>query len=288
MPLTPAITLTANLQDILGNDIGVAAFPVKLVVNLCNFDPHLPRIVGTTMLARTQYAVHSADGTGNVSFPIWGNDVITPSGTFYQIDILDGEGNIIQTDAYLLTGSGTIDLSTLTPYVPPPPLISATTFADDIVPAGTIDGTNAVFTLPSNKVPNPAASLNLFLNGSRLTEGIGYDLGVDGITITYQPAYIPQVNDTHIANYRYVQQSSSPGQTPKFADDITPSGTIDGTNAVFTLPQAPNPQDSLDLFLNGLRLTEGIGYTLSGDTITYEPAYIPQVNDVHICNYRYF
>jgi hypothetical protein len=280
--LTPAITLTATLQDLTGVNTGSTAEPARVLITLCNFDPVLPRIVGTSMLAKTVYDVVTQDGS--MSIPIWGNDVITPQGTYYSVAILDGDGNTIQCSNYQLSGSGTQDLSNLPPFVPPPPTISVTAFADDVVPAGTIDGTNAVFTLP--QAPNPPASLNDFYNGVRLTEGIGYLLS--GSTITYQAGYVPQPGDTHITNYRFIQQQSSPGQTVKFADDIVPAGTIDGTNAVFTLPQAPNPQDSLDLFLNGIRLTDGIGYTLSGAQITYEPTYIPQPGDTHISNYRYF
>lgn len=282
--LTPALTLIGNLQNIAGAAIGSTADPARVLISLINFDPQLPRIIGTTMLAQTVYDIDCS--SGNFSTPIWGNDVIAPQGTYYSIALLDGDGNTIQCGNYQLTGSGPIDLSTLTPFIPPPPTISVTSFADDIVPTGVIDGTNAVYMLPSTKVPNPQASLNLYVNGIRYTEGVAYVL--NGTTITYQPGYILQPGDTHISNYRYVSQQSTPGQTVRFADDIVPSGAIDGSNVVFTLPQAPNPQDSLDLFLNGIRLTEGIAYTLSGATITYETAYTPQVGDSHICNYRFF
>ena len=282
--LTPALTLIATLQNVSGSPTGSAPDPARVLITLCNFDPQLPRVVGTTMLAQTVYDLLSEDGT--ISTPIWGNDVITPQGTYYSIAILDGDGNTIQCSNYQLTGSGTIDLSTLTPFVPPPPLISTTAFADDVVPAGTINGSNPTFTLPADETPNPSSSLNLYVNGIRYTDGNQYDLA--GNTITYRAAFIPQIGDQHISNYRFVQQSGSPGQTPQFADDIVPSGIINGTNRVFTLPQAPNPQDSLDLFLNGIRSTEGIVFTLSGATITYETSYIPQPGDAHICNYRFF
>jgi len=70
-------------------------------------------------------------------------------------------------------------------------------------------------------------------------------------------------------------------------DNITPSGTIDGTNPTFTLPSVPNPTDSLTLFKNGQLLYQGVGYTLTGSTITFESAYIPQSGDSIRAWYRY-
>lgn len=49
----------------------------------------------------------------------------------------------------------------------------------------------------------------------------------------------------------------------------TPSGTIDGSNADFTLSAAPDPSADLLLFRNGLLQDQGLDYTLSGDTVTF-------------------
>lgn len=54
-----------------------------------------------------------------------------------------------------------------------------------------------------------------------------------------------------------------------FADRITPSGAMDGTNAVFTLPETPNPPESLIVWRNGVgQLWPGVDYDLSGFTFT--------------------
>lgn len=125
MPLTPAITLTANLQDIGGNlDNGGS-----LVIVLCGYGPVLPRIAGTTMLAKVAPQKYIAVA-GTLSIPIWGNDVITPGSTYYSISVLDERGNVVQAGIYQLTGSGTVDLSTLTqnntqPIPPVPPVPTA-------------------------------------------------------------------------------------------------------------------------------------------------------------------
>ena len=76
-----------------------------------------------------------------------------------------------------------------------------------------------------------------------------------------------------------------------FADAITPVGTINGTNAIFTLPQSPTPGTSLWLVKNGRVMFPAIDYTLVANTITYASGSIPQSGpgtpDVHICWYRY-
>lgn len=53
-----------------------------------------------------------------------------------------------------------------------------------------------------------------------------------------------------------------------------PSGTVDGVNDTFTLSIAP-PSSHIILIVNGATYIEGIGYTLSGNTITFEAGYIP-------------
>jgi hypothetical protein len=66
--------------------------------------------------------------------------------------------------------------------------------------------------------------------------------------------------------------------------EYIPTGTIDGSNAVFTLPVTPT--GAINLYKNGVRqMGGGIDFTLSGNTITYVTASIPQAGsapDVHV------
>ncbi len=62
-----------------------------------------------------------------------------------------------------------------------------------------------------------------------------------------------------------------PTYSPTYA---TVSGTIDGTNRVFTLPTAPN---SLQLYVRGLFQNPAISYSLSGNTITFVNGAQPSV-----------
>lgn len=60
-------------------------------------------------------------------------------------------------------------------------------FIDNEIPAGTVNGINAVFTLQN--VPSPSQSLVLTRNGTVLYQGVGYVLS--GGVITFNSGYIP-------------------------------------------------------------------------------------------------
>ncbi|HSB17645.1 MAG TPA: hypothetical protein VLE22_24570 [Bryobacteraceae bacterium] len=79
-----------------------------------------------------------------------------------------------------------------------------------------------------------------------------------------------------------VNASTGPG----FVDGETPAGLVSGSNAVFTLSEIPSPPSSLTLYRNGVRQKADLDYTLSGNTITFAGASIPQAGDVLLCSYR--
>lgn len=68
----------------------------------------------------------------------------------------------------------------------------------------------------------------------------------------------------------------------------TPSGAINGANAVFTLAHTPIA-GSLMVFLNGLKQTAGAGndFVLAGTTITFESGMIPQSGDSVTVTYSF-
>lgn len=118
MPTTPNITLTATLDDLTGAEAGSSTAPAKLRIALCGFGPTPPVIPGTAVLARVG-PFDVLDSGAGISTALWGNDQITPSGTFYSIEILDARDNVVQCGAYTFTGSGTMDLSNAVPIIPP-------------------------------------------------------------------------------------------------------------------------------------------------------------------------
>jgi len=153
----------------------------------------------------------------------------------------------------------------------------STTFIDAEVPAGVVNGSNTAFTLAN--VPNPPASLALFRNGLLQRQGGDYTLVSNAIT--FLTGAVPQTNDVLAAFYRLSVTIPGVG----FVDQQTPSGVIDGVNAVFTLSQTPSPTTSLEVYRNGLLLSAGVDYTLSGMAITFI-AVVPQPSDTLLCSYR--
>lgn len=76
------------------------------------------------------------------------------------------------------------------------------------------------------------------------------------------------------------------GTVPSFADAEVPSGTINGSNAAFTLAHTPSPAASLDCYENGAeQRAGGADYTLATATITYGVA--PPSGTTLVCYYRY-
>jgi hypothetical protein len=111
------ITLTANLETIIGG----AESAGWLRITLCGFGPVLPSVPGTCMLADAgvPQLVGPQVGSTPISVQLYGNDVITPSSTFYEVAVLDANQNVVQCGNYKFTGSGTYDLSNAVQLVQP-------------------------------------------------------------------------------------------------------------------------------------------------------------------------
>lgn len=106
---TPTITVTANLQQVTG-----AIDAASVTFELVGFGSTCPRVGGTAVIVQTSTTV-TADGSGNISVVLWGNDVITPAGTYYNASFYNEAGGLLVTVAYQFTGSGSFDLSQVVP-----------------------------------------------------------------------------------------------------------------------------------------------------------------------------
>jgi hypothetical protein len=80
---------------------------------------------------------------------------------------------------------------------------------------------------------------------------------------------------------------SATASVPNFADEETPAGVTNGSNAAFSLAHTPNPATSLILVRNGLVMKQVMDYTVSGSTVTFGGAAIPQSGDTIQAFYRY-
>jgi hypothetical protein len=77
------------------------------------------------------------------------------------------------------------------------------------------------------------------------------------------------------------------GILPAYADGEVPTGIINGLNPTFLLQFTPSPVTSVEVFHNGILMERGLDYTLTGSTITFVTAAVPQVGDIVLANYRY-
>jgi uncharacterized protein YoxC len=157
---------------------------------------------------------------------------------------------------------------------------SSAMFVDSETPAGTMNGTNGVFSLA--QTPSPSASLSLYRNGLLQLNGVNFTLA--GTAVTFTASNIPVSGDLLEAYYRV---SGTSGAIAIFTDGEIPGGSINGTNPVFTLAVAPNPVTSLRLYKNGVLLAPVNDFTLTGATITFVTAAIPQAGDTLQASYRH-
>jgi hypothetical protein len=92
---------------------------------------------------------------------------------------------------------------------------------------------------------------------------------------------VPQWSETE---GKWQPQSLPAGST--FVDNETPAGLKNGINKDFTIAYLPSPPASIQLFLGGMLLAQGIGndYTVQNQTITFLTA--PSPNDTIVAFYR--
>jgi hypothetical protein len=168
MPVLPQATIIATMNDLVG-----AIQPNStLTVQLCGYGSQVPRIPGTSMIAKTSPQAFTAGATGIVTMALWSNDVITPANTYYTFTVTDDAGNVVQLNAYQFLGPGTYDLSSIALFNPAPPAIIALnpvltnppgavlqiingslTIVGNLVVTGSINGGGGIYTVAPSATP---------------------------------------------------------------------------------------------------------------------------------------
>lgn len=115
----------------------------------------------------------------------------------------------------------------------------------------------------------PSRGMFLYINGVK--KGLVNSLNVEGDGVS-----------TSVVNGLLTLTIA--GGTGIMVDDETPTGTINGTNATFTLAHTPTA-GSVKLYLNGARLRVTEDYTISGATITF--IIPPLTGSILLADYRY-
>lgn len=70
-----------------------------------------------------------------------------------------------------------------------------------------------------------------------------------------------------------------------FVYEETPQGIINGSNTTFTIATIPVPIGSLHLFRNGLLQKLNTDYSVSGNSIIFTSASVPNSGDILIADY---
>lgn len=265
----------------------------------------------------TSFYSGSMDGTGTLTVTLGNNSLLTPVGSRWQFQLCP-QANAGCVQSFQTVFGSTINLSSqlsavaLSPTVNPTPISWAYNDAElkvipgfgqlyyntisscyrffngsswvslcsgggggssyspvAQVPGGTINGTNTTFTLTGT----PATGSLIFQwNGQVLQPNVGYTLSGSTVTTTIAP---PSGSSLY-ASY-WVSGSSTASPVAE-----VPTGTINGSNVTFTLANTP-AAGTLLLQYNGQVLQPGVGYTITGATITMTTA--PATGDHLYANY---
>jgi hypothetical protein len=121
--------------------------------------------------------------------------------------------------------------------------------------------------------------------GARPLKGPGYAAG--RVTAVNPTGSLDSVTGSPSDCVR-VDGSSGPcgGAQPAFVDGESPSGIADGANATFTLSAFPNPGSSLAVYRNGVLQKLAQDYNLTGNSVQFVTAAVPQPGDTLLASYR--
>lgn len=156
------------------------------------------------------------------------------------------------------------------------------TLVENETPGGSINGSNTSFTTAS--VFN-SGSLRVYLNGQRLTSGSSNDYveTTQGFTMEYAPITGDVLRvDYNITNSAFIQGSNS------IVVNETPTGSINGSNMVFTTLLGKYVSNTTEVTLNGLVQLRGTDYTETtpgSGIFTFTTA--PVTGDAVRVNYQY-
>lgn len=122
------------------------------------------------------------------------------------------------------------------------------------VPTGTVNGTNATFTLAATPAAN---SQRIYKNGVRLKAGSGNDYTISGTTITMATA--PATGTVLLADYEVASGTFAQGVSTFITNEV-PSGTINGSNTAFTTVKS-YVAGTLEVYINGVKQQRTTHYT---------------------------
>lgn len=240
------ITLNATLQTIGG---AAAAENALLKITLCGYGSQQPRVQGSAVLVDVTTVVRFS-GSGAVTAPVYGNDVISPAGTFYCIQILDSKKRTIAANNYKFAGSAAVDLSNAIPDA-----WGAASLLG-VVPNGKTPG--QFFSVPEPSVRG-SVSAALFYNGS-LQDTDNFTLNGGALTLKFAT----QAGDQLFLLYPVKSGKGTIGYAQILPFVAIANGAFPGR--AYTVPTAPAGAQFVGVFLSGGFQAPAF-YTLNGQNL---------------------
>lgn len=146
---------------------------------------------------------------------------------------------------------------------------------------------NKIFTNLNIDLPTFVRGATLYVSGSPLKAN---SMSGSLTQLVDKKSYLvagPGISITSESNGQITIQSTATEALSTVWREV-PAGAIDGSNGTFTLAFTPDPPESLLLFKNGLAMFEASDgdFTLSGQTITFNPENIPTSGSVIFARYN--
>ncbi len=176
----------------------------------------------------------------------------------------------LQNTEYWAVGPSTVTLKLKDVRLAGPPAGGASVVTGTAGPVQLVD----VVGLADELAARPRKGLAYSPSGAAVVNSIG-----ELETASGQPSDCVRVDGTS-------GPCGSGGGGATFIDGETPAGLINGSNATFTLTNAPNPASSLQLYRNGVLQKSGSDFALVNNTVTFAAPSTPQLSDVLVAGYR--
>jgi len=213
---------------------------------------------------------------GNFHVQLVPNSNVTPAG-YYTVQYQSG-GRAQFTETWSVNPSAT----TLR--------IKDVRVTNESSPSGSGSGSGGGVASPPGNSPVPESQVTGLLTDLSLRPMKGSDYGNGRAAMVDSGGALNTV-DGNLTDCVRVDGTSTacfdPAVIPAYVDGETPAGTVDGTNATFTLAGTPNPTTSLRVYRNGLLLQAGTDYNIQGNgSILFVSGATPQLGDVLTASYR--
>lgn len=261
---TPSVTITANLQSVTGS-----ADAASVTFELVNYQGTVPRVSGTCLILQTSFTA-VGDGSGNISVQLWGEEQVTPSGTYYTATFFNDAGGQVASVAYQFTGPGTFDLSNVVPMGQQvvaaqqpnsaiPQIFSPVShqFLTGMNSLGVFSSAQPSFTdisgvIGSGQLPNPSATT---LGGVKSLAAVSHQfltsIGTNGLPVAAQPAASDLSNGTTGSGAVVLAASPTLSGTTNTGNLIVnPSAT--GSGAALTVGGTSSTTGGISIFIGAL------------------------------------